>query len=82
MGGLAGQNDDEDDEDDDRNEEEQGDRKDWLSTWQLIGLTIGLAGAQLTWTVEMAYVLALAPSDEELTRLLADSGHRTCSHSD
>lgn len=26
----------------------------WLTTLQLIGLTIGLAGAQLTWTVEMA----------------------------
>jgi len=25
-----------------------------LSTWRLILLTVGLAGAQLTWTVEMA----------------------------
>lgn len=35
---------------------DEEDRKDWLSTWDLIGLTIGLAGAQLTWTVEMALV--------------------------
>ena len=59
MGGLAGQNDDDEDENDltdTHNQGEEGDRKDWLSTWQLIGLTIGLAGAQLTWTVEMAYV--------------------------
>lgn len=25
-----------------------------LSTLELVGLTVGLAGAQLTWTVEMA----------------------------
>jgi hypothetical protein len=34
-----------------------GDEKDHLSTPNLIGLTIGLAGAQLAWTVEMAYVI-------------------------
>lgn len=58
MGGLAGHNDDDDDDDDldrhDNEEEGEHSRKDWLSTPMLIALTIGLAGAQLTWTVEMA----------------------------
>ena len=81
MGGLAGQNDDEDDDDDYPTEEEQGDRKDWLSTWQLIGLTIGLAGAQLTWTVEMAYVTLPLCCDVELMRIDTDSALRIFSHS-
>ncbi|GAA6059941.1 hypothetical protein JCM10212_003081 [Sporobolomyces blumeae] len=39
-------------EDEDREEGKQGR---WLTTLDLINLTVGLGGAQLTWTVEMAY---------------------------
>lgn len=53
MGGLGGGAASDDDDEDGEGVHAQG-REGWLSTWQLIGLTIGLAGAQLTWTVEMA----------------------------
>ena len=33
-----------------------------LTTWDLVNLTVGLAGAQLTWTVEMASVTNLTHS--------------------
>jgi hypothetical protein len=52
--------------DDDEGEEEEARRlveagaaKEDLSTKDMLLLTVGLAGAQLTWTVEMAYVRAL-----------------------
>lgn len=45
------------DDDEEEEEEVEVDEQKELTTYELICLTIGLAGAQLTWTVEMAYVL-------------------------
>lgn len=54
-----------------QHEQEEEDKQDWLSTGSLIGLTIGLAGAQFCWTVEMAYAVHSYCYRITLTTLLA-----------
>lgn len=46
--------------------------KRWLTTWDLITLSVSMAGAQVAWTVELGYVTSLTLIYTHLPRLVTE----------
>ena len=53
-----------------------------MSTWDLVKLSISMAGAQIAWTVELGCVVTLTSECNQLICACADMEHRSCCPSD